>query len=386
MDYSIFPPEFNSTRMYTGPGAGSLLASAGSWDAVAAELNTTAETYESVIGELTSVGWFGPASQAMTAAVIPYMGWLFATAEQTQQTAMQARSAAAAFEQAFATTVPPPLVAANRAQLMLLIATNLLGQNTAAIAATEAEYAEMWAQDAVAMNGYATASAAASMLTPFVSPEENTDPAGLAAQDAAVNQANSAAATDPVSQLISQLLANYNQWVQGLDQWAAGIRAILVAEGSPDVLDLLNYLNDGVSSLTSPISAFTALISVLSQAGASSAAPFDFSGMVPALAEGLAPVVSALETGGVGSAISAAVRQAGFIGPLSVPPSWAAPSVRTVSALSGSGMTTLPGTEGAEAGMPGVPGAPIAAPGRAGIAIPRYGVKLTVMPRPPAAG
>ncbi len=58
-------------------------------------------------------------------------------------------------------TVPPAVVAANRTQLATLVATNVLGQNTAAIAATEAQYGEMWAQDAAAMYGYAGSSAVA---------------------------------------------------------------------------------------------------------------------------------------------------------------------------------------------------------------------------------
>ncbi|BCI90361.1 hypothetical protein NIIDMKKI_55670 [Mycobacterium kansasii] len=132
------------------------------------------------------------------------MSWLYTTATQTKQTAMQARAAAAAFDQAFAMTVPPPAIAANRIQLMALIATNFFGQNTAAIAATEAQYAEMWAQDAAAMYGYATSSTAAAQLMPFPSPSQTTDPAGLSAQSAAVAQANaSAAATDPISQLVA---------------------------------------------------------------------------------------------------------------------------------------------------------------------------------------
>ena len=67
-------------------------------------------------------------------------------------------------------TVPPPEIAANRSLLAVLVATNFLGMNTPAIAATEAQYAEMWAQDAVAMYGYAGSSAAATVLTPFTSP------------------------------------------------------------------------------------------------------------------------------------------------------------------------------------------------------------------------
>src|SRR5208283_1279760 len=148
MDFAFLPPEINSARMYSGPGSEPLLAAAGSWDSLAAELDITAETYESVLSRLTSLSWRGPAAQSMSATAAPDMGWLQTTAEQTKLTAMQARAAAAAYEQAYAMTVPPPAVTANRTQLASLIATNFFGQNTAAIAATEAQYAEYWAQDA----------------------------------------------------------------------------------------------------------------------------------------------------------------------------------------------------------------------------------------------
>ena len=62
---------------------------------------------------------------------------------------------------------PHRSIVANRTLLASLVATNVLGQNTPAIATTEAHYAEMWAQDAAAMYGYAGSSAAASTLTPF---------------------------------------------------------------------------------------------------------------------------------------------------------------------------------------------------------------------------
>lgn len=166
-----------------------MLVAAASWDALAAELASAAENYGSVIARLTGMHWWGPASTSMLAMSAPYVEWLERTAAQTKQTATQARAAAAAFEQAHAMTVPPALVTANRAELKALIASNLLGQNTAAIAAIEAQYAEMWAQDAAAMYGYATTSAAARQLTPFSSPQQTTNPAGLAAQNAAVTQA-----------------------------------------------------------------------------------------------------------------------------------------------------------------------------------------------------
>ena len=104
--------------------------------------------------------------------------------------AAAATSSAAAYEAAHAATIPPPVVAANRAQLAALVATNILGQNTPAIAANEAMYGEFWAQDAAAMYGYsAAASAASSGLTPLTDPTENTNPAGPGQQAAAVSQA-----------------------------------------------------------------------------------------------------------------------------------------------------------------------------------------------------
>jgi PPE-repeat protein len=69
--------------------------------------------------------------------------------------ARQASTAAMSDKTAFAATVPPPMIAANRDLLVSLVAGNDLGQNTPAIAATEAHYAEMWALDAAAMYRYA---------------------------------------------------------------------------------------------------------------------------------------------------------------------------------------------------------------------------------------
>jgi PPE-repeat protein len=181
MDFAALPPEVNSARMYAGPGPGPMLAAASAWDGLAAELQSTAASYRASIAELTGGPWLGSSSALMAAAATPYLDWMTTTAAQAEQTATQARSAAAAYEAAFAMTVPPPVIVANRSLLMTLIATNVLGQNTAAIAATEVHYAEMWAQDAAAMYGYAGSAAAASTLAPFTPPPPTTNPAGQAA-------------------------------------------------------------------------------------------------------------------------------------------------------------------------------------------------------------
>ncbi|WP_415823268.1 PPE family protein, partial [Mycobacterium senriense] len=181
MDFGALPPEVNSGRMYLGPGPGTLLVAAAAWDALAAELSAAAGGYESVITTLTN-DWLGPTSMSMAAAVAPYVLWLRATAEQCEQSGMQAAAATAAYETAYAMTVPPPLIAANRAQLMTLVATNFVGQNTPAIMATEAQYGEMWAQDAAAMYSYAASSATASTFSAFPPPPQTTNPGGLTGQ------------------------------------------------------------------------------------------------------------------------------------------------------------------------------------------------------------
>ncbi|ORW31464.1 hypothetical protein AWB91_14215 [Mycobacterium paraense] len=180
MDFAAFPPEINSGLMYAGPGSSSMLTASAAWDGLAAELRSAATGYGSAILDLTDAGWQGPSSASMAAAAAPYVAWLHSTAALAEQAGMQAAAAAAAHEAAFAATVPPPVIAANRAMLMALISTNFLGINTPAIAATEAQYAEMWAQDAAAMYAYAASAATASALAPMVTAPPTTNPAGLA--------------------------------------------------------------------------------------------------------------------------------------------------------------------------------------------------------------
>src|SRR5271163_3550007 len=146
LDFGALPPEINSGRMYTGAGSGPLLAAAAAWDELAAELQSTAASYGSTIQTLTTGPWTGPSSITMAAAATPYVSWISATGAQAELAASQAKIAAGAYETAFAATVPPPVVATNRALLAALVATNILGQNTPAIAVTEAQYAEMWAR------------------------------------------------------------------------------------------------------------------------------------------------------------------------------------------------------------------------------------------------
>ena len=250
MNYAALPPEINSLRLYTGPGSAPMRAAAAAWGGLSAELHSAVASYESVIAELTDQAWLGPASEALTRAAALYVAWMTATATQIDHTTAQANAAAAAYEAAHSATVPPSVVATNRAHLLLLIATNVLGTNAAAIAANEAEYGEMWAQDAAAMYAYAAGSAAATGLTPFQKPPQTSNPAGPASQAASVGSAEATSSSD-VQSLLSQLATGIfgspsNSMLQ------AGAATIPgVAQGAEDIFTLPS-LSDllGVSAVS----------------------------------------------------------------------------------------------------------------------------------------
>ncbi len=173
-NFSVLAPEVNSVLLLDGPGSGPMLEAAAAWDGIGSELSSAAAAFGSQTADLTGQDWRGPASASMTSAAARYVGWLGEAAARAEQSAAQARSAAVAYEAALTTIVHPGLIAANRSQLVSLVLSNLFGQNAPAIAATEAEYEQMWAQDVAAMGGYHTgASAAVTQLASWEQALEN---------------------------------------------------------------------------------------------------------------------------------------------------------------------------------------------------------------------
>ena len=59
--------------------------------------------------------------------IAPFVTWVDGAAAQAEEAAAQAKLAVGAYEAAFAATVPPPIIAANRALLAALVATSALG-------------------------------------------------------------------------------------------------------------------------------------------------------------------------------------------------------------------------------------------------------------------
>jgi PPE-repeat protein len=199
------------------------MAAASAWDELAADLETTANSYQAVIQQLTGGPWLGPSSMRMASATAPYITWLQGSSLQAAETSAQARLAAAAYEGAFAATVPPSVIAANRALLAALIATNFLGQNTPAIAATEAHYMEMWFQDGLTMDTYALASQQATAL-PQQTPAPTTSDGGTSANAAAAAQSTANTATQlgtDLQGLFNAYLGNAPAGHTVASQWSA---------------------------------------------------------------------------------------------------------------------------------------------------------------------
>lgn len=192
------------------------MAAASTWQAMAAQLESVVRGYSAAISGLQGETWSGDASSAMSEAAAPYVEWIATAAAKAEETASRARSAAAAYEAAYAATVPPALVAANRELRAALVVANIFGQYTAQIAAAEAAYADMWAQDAQAMYSYASASSTATALTPFTEPPETTSSSGQAAQAAAVTQAAGSSSSNTAQSTLSQLLADIPTQLQSL--------------------------------------------------------------------------------------------------------------------------------------------------------------------------
>ncbi|KZS65890.1 MAG: PPE family protein [Mycobacterium pseudokansasii] len=346
MNFGALPPEVNSGRMYCGQGAGPLLAAAAAWDELAAELHSAADAHRSAMMGLTAI-WQGCASTSMASAAAHDVGWLSATAADAELTATHARAAVSAYEAAFAATVPPPVIAANRALLATLVATNILSQNGPAIAATEAHYGEMWAQDAATMYAYAASSDTATRLTPFVPPPRTTNTAGLASHAASASR-------------------------------AAGAETRKIVHAAVVTLQTLNISSTVVSVLSLLCFVPGALRDLIMPAGVTV-------GMVPT--QGAADAVK------VAGTVSAGLGRAARVGGLSVPPKPAGATAATMPApraLAGSSVDALPAVNsvvqqpGVGSGLgslvSGIPGSS-KSPQQAGSVAVRDLLRLNVLPQ-----
>jgi PPE-repeat protein len=377
LDYAAWPPEITSALMYAGAGAGPLMAAATAYNNLAAELSTTATQWESIITALTTEQWTGTGSAAAAAAAQPVVTWLTTSSAALEQAGAQATASAAAYEAAFAATVPPPMIAANRAQLAALVATNFLGINTPAIMATEAQYAEMWVQDATTMYTYQAASAVTGVLQPVTPMTPATNPAAQGLQAASVAQA---ATSTPIQSLTNSLSS-------AITPAATPGGLITSIDGLLGTPAVFNSVNGAVNTAAwFVMNAIPTAVSLGHTTGTVGSIPFALSDSV-APAAGEAAILPGTMVGSVtpmGAAASASMGEASAVGGLSVPAGWSAATPGSLASstapLAGSGWTAA--TEEPVAAMPGMPGMAAAAKGAGAYgAGPRYGVKPIVMPK-----
>ncbi|MDT5322021.1 MAG: hypothetical protein QOD88_4543 [Mycobacterium sp.] len=347
MSFMMFPPEVNSSLMYSGAGSGPLMAAASAWDELAADLEATAASYQAVLAQLTGATWLGPSSARMAAATAPYVDWLALTSGQAAQTSAQARFAAAAYEGAFASTVPPAVIAANRALLAALVATNFLGQNTPAIAATEAHYMEMWFQDGLTMDTYATISQQAVVL-PQQTPAPTASDGGTSANAAAAAQSTANSASSTGTNLATALqnlfpsLSSNSTSSNGLSSAMSTVMSDLGVPASAQTAVnavVAPTVGSATSSLLPVQAAYYGtmlasmpakmLISLSNSMSASQAMQAGQQAMLADVTKVLDAKMKTMLAGisgqmrGFGSAITAQLASAGKLGGLSVPNGWA---------------------------------------------------------------
>lgn len=362
LDFGALPPEINSGRMYVGAGSAPLLTAAAAWDELAAELQATAASYNSTIETLAAGPWTGPSSMAMAAAAAPYVAWIHATGAQAEEAGAQAKLAALAYEAAFAATVPPPVIAANRTLLATLIATNILGQNTPAIAATEAQYMEMWAQDAAAMYAYAASSATASQLAPFTEPPQTTNESAGPMQAAAVTQSGAQSSSNTATHLSA--LSSTMQTVSNVGATTTAAFGSSPSLTVPPAITNWNTIWSAITGVYSPQSWSTipggpflsfGQAYAWGQNGQAAAAylagPKAISGALAPLTGGsgaVRPMLSSAVT-----PVSGSMGKAALVGGMSVPQGWteAAPAIRTLAQAFPTNIAAAPAALAGEEGV-----------------------------------
>jgi PPE-repeat protein len=399
MSFSLFPPEINSALMFSGAGSGPLMAASTAWNGLAADLESTATQYQTLVTNLVTGSWLGPSSAQMASATAPYIAWLQGTAASAAQTGAQAELAAGAYQTAYASMVPLPEIAANRALLAELVSNNFLGQNTGAIATTEANYLDMWIQDALGMDTYQVNSTAATTSLPAqVAAPQVASGAAPAAVTAAAAPADSTSVIEGLLGDLAELFGVAGNTgptdltAAGLTSWLGTVATGVAANPSAALLPVqATYYMGMLGSTPARMFMSSGSSSGAGAAGSSLASAGD------SLMENVGKFIDG-KLGGVvngvsgqlaswGSKISAGMAAAQHLGGLSVPNAWhgMAPEMARAAPIMPETSVAAPTMH---AGLPSSPFSQGLMGALAGRGVSSMGSRVSakVMPRSPAGG
>ncbi len=153
MPFTLTPAHQISYQMYAGPGADSMRAASQQLRELAFSADTTADSLNDTLFDLDDT-WIGGSSAFMTDAALRYLKWLSKHSKRLWQTANTIHHLANTYEDIRQRVVPPATIANNREEVRRLIASNVAGVNTPAIAGLDAQYQQYRAQNIAVMNDY----------------------------------------------------------------------------------------------------------------------------------------------------------------------------------------------------------------------------------------
>ncbi|CMT94875.1 PPE family protein [Mycobacterium tuberculosis] len=151
--HPMIPAEYISNIIYEGPGADSLSAAAEQLRLMYNSANMTAKSLTDRLGELQE-NWKGSSSDLLADAAGRYLDWLTKHSRQILETAYVIDFLAYVYEETRHKVVPPATIANNREEVHRLIASNVAGVNTPAIADLDAQYDQYRARNVAVMNAY----------------------------------------------------------------------------------------------------------------------------------------------------------------------------------------------------------------------------------------
>ncbi|KAA8881913.1 PPE family protein [Nocardia colli] len=154
VDFNALTPEENSLRILPTQGSGPLLAAAMAYSDVAEALTAAGGAADGSKAAMIAA-WPSPSSDTAQRALGDIADWPKQQSTVATRVANVSADLAVAYMEALSAMPPYPVVAGNRVAAVGLTLTNGMGQNTAAIAANEAAYYQMWVQAQAVMYRYA---------------------------------------------------------------------------------------------------------------------------------------------------------------------------------------------------------------------------------------